>query len=458
MKNDHQPCAILVVDDDSGLVSTLRDFLAGEGYSVEVALSAEEALSVQANTPGICLALVDLVMPVTDGLTLMDQLRKRNPEMAVVIMTGFATIETAVEAIKRGAEDYLTKPFDQEAIRKKIGRLMEVFELRGRVAQLESNLNKYAHSFESLVHISPLMHRVVEQARTAADTDASILLVGETGTGKEMLARAIHNASRRFSQPFAPVNCGALPRELVESELFGFRRGAFTGAYSDAIGVFASANRGTVFLDEVGEMPKEIQVKLLRVLQEKELRPVGNPRPLPVDVRVIAASNRPLASLRSENLRSDFYFRIATVTIEVPPLRSRPEDVLVLTQHFSRSLTQRYERQISLSRSALELLLHYAFPGNVRELENMLESVAALSREDPQLITEKELRPLLHGGQSNEMPMMGAEPNLTLEQWERLAIERALRRCKGNRTRAASLLGISRDTLYRKLRDSNDRA
>lgn len=458
MKNNRQPCAILVVDDDAGLVNTLRDFLAGEGYSVEVALSAEEALSVQANTPGICLALVDLVMPLTDGLTLMDQLRKRNPEMAVVIMTGFATIETAVEAIKRGAEDYLTKPFDQEAIRKKIGRLMEVFELRGRVAQLESNLNKYAHSFESLVHISPLMHRVVEQARTAADTDASILLVGETGTGKEMLARAIHNASRRFSEPFAPVNCGALPRDLVESELFGFRRGAFTGAYSDAVGVFASANGGTVFLDEIGEMPKDIQVKLLRVLQEKEMRPVGNPRPLPVDVRVIAASNRPLASLRSEHLRSDFYFRIATVTIEVPPLRSRPEDVLVLTQHFSRSLTQRYEREISLSRSALELLLHYSFPGNVRELENMLESVAALSREDPQLITEKELRPLLHGGQSNEMPLTAAEPNLTLEQWERLAIERALRRCKGNRTRAASLLGISRDTLYRKLRDSDDRA
>lgn len=458
MKNNRKSCAILVVDDDAGLANTLRDFLAGEGYSVEVALSAEEALSVQANTPGICLALVDLVMPLTDGLTLMDQLRKRNPEMAVVIMTGFATIETAVEAIKRGAEDYLTKPFDQEAIRKRIGRLMEVFELRGRVAQLESNLNKYAHSFESLVHISPLMHRVVEQARTAADTDASILLVGETGTGKEMLARAIHNASRRFSEPFAPVNCGALPRELVESELFGFRRGAFTGAYSDAVGVFASANGGTVFLDEIGEMPKDIQVKLLRVLQEKELRPVGKPLPLPVDVRIIAASNRPPASLRSEYLRSDFYFRIATVTIEVPPLRSRPEDVLVLTQHFSRSLTQRYEREISLSRSALELLLHYSFPGNVRELENMLESVAALSREDPQLITEKELRPLLHGGQSNEMPLTGTEPNLTLEQWEHLAIERALRRCKGNRTRAASLLGISRDTLYRKLRDSDDRA
>jgi DNA-binding NtrC family response regulator len=453
-----QPCTILVVDDDASLVSTLRDFLAGEGYSVEAALSAEEALSLQANTPGICLALVDLVMPLTDGLTLMDQLRKRNPELVVVIMTGFATIETAVEAIKRGAEDYLTKPFDQEAIRKKIGRLMEVFELRSRVAQLESNLNKYAHSFESLVHISPLMHRVVEQARTAADTEASILLVGQTGTGKEMLARAIHDASRRSSAPFAPVNCGALPRELVESELFGFRRGAFTGAYTDAPGVFASANGGTVFLDEIGEMPKEVQVKLLRVLQEKELRPVGSPLPVPVDVRVIAASNRPLASLRTDSLRSDFYFRIATVTIEVPPLRSRPEDVLVLAQHFTRSLTQRYEREISLSRSALELLLHYSFPGNVRELENMLESVAALSRDDPQLITEKELRPLFESEKSDEMPMAGAEPNLTLEQWEHLAIERALRRCKGNRTRAASLLGISRDTLYRKLRDSGDRA
>jgi DNA-binding NtrC family response regulator len=453
VKSGHQPCTILVVDDDAGLANTLKDFLLGEGYSVEVALSGEEALSVQTNTPGISLALVDLMMPLTDGLALMGQLRQRNPDLAVVIMTGFGTIETAVEAIKRGAEDYLTKPFDQEAIRKKIGRLMEVFELRDRVAQLESNLDKYAHSFEALIHISPVMQRIVEQARTAAETDASILLIGETGTGKEMLARAIHGASRRSSAPFAPLNCGALPRELVESELFGFRRGAFTGAYSDAAGLFATANGGTVFLDEIGEMAKDIQVKLLRVLQEKELRPIGSPRSIPVDVRIIAATNRPLAALRNEQLRDDFYFRIATVTIEVPPLRNRPEDLLALVRHFTRSLTERYQRDITLSRSALELLLHYSFPGNIRELANMLESLAALSREDPQVVTERDLRPLLENSQGEAMSVSGVEQNLSLEQWERVVIERALRQCKGNRTHAASLLGISRDTLYRKMRE-----
>jgi two-component system, NtrC family, response regulator len=453
MKSDSYPCKILVVDDDAGLANTLKDFLLSEGYSVKVALSGEEALSVQASTPGISLALVDLIMPITDGLALMDQLRQRNPDLAVVIMTGFGTIETAVEAIKRGAEDYFTKPFDQEAIRKKIGRLMEVFELRDRVAELESNLDKYAHSFEALVHISPAMQHIVEQARTAADTDASILLIGETGTGKEMLARAIHGASRRSSAPFAPLNCGALPRELVESELFGFRRGAFTGAYSDAAGLFASANGGTVFLDEIGEMPKDVQVKLLRVLQEKELRPVGSPRAIPVDVRIIAATNRPLAALRGEHLRDDFYFRITTVIIEVPPLRSRPEDLLALVRHFTRSLAERYQREITLSRSALELLLRYSFPGNIRELMNMLESLAALSRDDPQVITERELRPLLENGNGEQISLTGVEPTLTLEQWERVVIERALRQCKGNRTHAASLLGISRDTLYRKMRE-----
>ncbi len=454
----HPPCRILVVDDDESLADALRSFLTREGYSVEVALSGEEALAVQARTPGICLALVDLIMPLTDGLALMDQLRKRNPELAVVIMTGFGTIETAVEAMKRGAEDYLTKPFDQEAIRKKIGRVMEVFELRGRVAELESNLSRAAPSFESLVHISPLMQQVVEQARTAAETDASILLIGETGTGKEMLARAIHGASGRSSAPFAPLNCGALPRELVESELFGFRRGSFTGAYNDATGLFASANGGTVFLDEIGEMPKEIQVKLLRVLQEKELKPIGSPRPLPVDVRIISATNRPLAQLRNEDLRSDFYFRIATVIIEIPPLRSRPEDLLALIHHYTRSLSERYEREISLNRPALELLLHYSLPGNVRELMNVLESVAALSRDDPQVITERDLRPLLPSDKQEEVDVSAIGPTLTLEQWERMAIERALRRSKGNRTQAASLLGISRDTLYRKLREFKEDA
>ncbi|HYL77217.1 MAG TPA: sigma-54 dependent transcriptional regulator [Bryobacteraceae bacterium] len=442
---------ILVVDDDASLAATLQEVLALEGYRVEVALSAAEALAIQAANPNITLALVDLIMPLTGGLELTDELHRRNPDIAVVIMTGYGTIETAVDAIKRGAEDYITKPFDYEAVRKKVARLMEVVELRERVAQLETNLERHP-SFENFVSVSPSIERVLERARLAAGTDASVLIVGETGTGKEMLAHAIHAASVRSRRPFVAVNSGALPRELVESELFGFRRGAFTGAYADAPGIFSAATGGTVFLDEIGEMPKDVQVKLLRVLQEHEVRPVGGTKSVPVDVRVISASNCPLSELRSTFLREDLYFRVATVVLQIPPLRARPEDILVLAQHFAGRLSRRYSREIVLARSALELLLSYSFPGNIRELENLIESSSAVSEDNPQTITDKDIRPLL--GESAAQPSLtpAMEQAVSMEQMERLTIQQALRLSSGNRTKAASLLGISRDTLYRKLR------
>ncbi|MGA7416045.1 MAG: sigma-54 dependent transcriptional regulator [Bryobacteraceae bacterium] len=446
----HGP-TILVVDDDAALAETLREFLAREGYDVEVGQTGAEALAIQAANPRISLALVDLIMPLMDGLTLTDELRRRDPDIAVVIMTGYGTIETAVEAIKKGAEDYITKPFDYEAMRKKIARLTEVVELRERVAQLEGKLERHA-CFENIISVSPAMERLLEPARLAAATNASVLIVGETGTGKEMLARAIHEASPRARMPFVAVNSGALPRELVESELFGFRRGAFTGAYADAPGVFLAATGGTVFLDEVGEMPKEVQVKLLRVLQEGELRPVGSARPVHVDVRMISATNRSLNELRSTSLREDFYFRLATVVLQVPPLRNRQEDILVLTQHFAGRLSRRYSRQISLSRAAIELLLTYSFPGNIRELESLIESAAAVSANDPQVITDKELKPLLSGSALDPSSSAALSQPIALEQMERITIQQALRMADGNRTKAASLLGISRDTLYRKLR------
>ncbi|MGD0263173.1 MAG: sigma-54 dependent transcriptional regulator [Verrucomicrobiota bacterium] len=443
--------AILVVDDDASLGATLKEFLEREGYQAEVAQSGAEALAIQAASPRISLAMVDLIMPLMDGLTLSGELRRRDPDLAVVIMTGYGTIETAIEAIKKGAEDYLTKPFDYEAVRKKIARLMEVMELRERVAQLEAHLERHA-CFENIIAVSPAMERALERARLAAATNASILIVGETGTGKEMLARAIHQASPRARMPFVALNSGALPRELVESELFGVRRGAFTGAYADAQGMFSAASGGTVFLDEIGEMPKDVQVKLLRVLQEGELRPVGSTKTVHVDVRVVSATNRPLNELRSTLLREDLYFRIATVVLQVPPLRARREDILVLAQHFAGRLSRRYEREITLSRSALELLLSYSFPGNVRELDSLIESAAAVSADNPQSINDKDLRPLLNTAaeETGVIPSMHAP--VSMEQMERLTIQQALRMADGNRTKAASLLGISRDTLYRKLR------
>ena len=439
---------ILVVDDDLGLAGTLRDLLSEEGYTAAIAATAPEAEHLLDDNHGTALALLDLVMPGCDGLALMERLHVRHPELPVLIMTGYGTIETAVEAIKRGAEDYLTKPFDREAVRKKVGRLMELHHLRTRVAQLEVNLRHASDPFADIVYVSTPMQRVVERARSAARTNAPVLILGETGTGKEMLARAIHKASQRASEPFVPINCGALPRELIESELFGYRKGSFTGAQSDAPGVFLAAGKGTVFLDEIGEMPKEAQVKLLRVLQEGELRAVGSARPTRIDVRIIAATNRPLAQLRSEFLREDLYFRLATVIVEVPPLRMRREDILVLAQHFAARVADRYGRHITVARSATGLLVPYAFPGNVRELQNLLESIAALSQADPQTVTDRDVRPLLHapGPLSDEQP-------LALDEMEKVAIERSLRLCQGNRTRAAALLGISRDTLYRKMRE-----
>ena len=446
--------AILVVDDDPEMAGTLQELLQQDGYEVAVALTADEAL-IQQQRSGFAMALVDLIMSPTDGLSLMEQLHRNDPNLAIVIMTGFGTIETAVEALKRGAEDYLTKPFDREAVRKKTRRLMELFGLRQRVAQLEASLDGCL-CFESFVYVSRMMQRVVERAHAAAASDAPVLLVGETGTGKEMLARAIHAASPRSRKPFVPINCGALPRELVESELFGFRRGAFTGAHADAPGIFAAANGGTVFLDEIAEMPKEAQVKLLRVIQEGELRPVGSPKPVTVDVRIVSASNRPLSTLRAESLREDLYFRITTIVVELPPLRAHPEDIPVLAQSFMGRLGRRYGRQIRLTSSAVDILRNYPFPGNVRELENVLEGVVALSVEDPQVITDRHLRPLLNeAGTPAGFPGTG-EQVFSMEQMERFAIQQALRLCRGNHSKAASLLGISRDTLYRKLRKIRD--
>ena len=440
---------ILVVDDDRELSETLKDFLVGEGYSVATADSAAAATEFYEHHPQTALVVLDLMMPHTDGISAMEALHRQNPDLPVVIMTGFATIETAVDAIKRGAEDYLTKPFDREAVRKKIGRLMEIHRLRRRVAKLEADLGQAGDPFQGLIFVSNAMQKVVERARVVAGSDAAVLLIGETGTGKERLARAIHRASPRHGGEFVAVNCGALPRELIESELFGVRRGAYTGAYADSPGVFTAANRGTVFLDEIGEMPKEAQVKLLRVLQEKEVRPLGSTQAARVDARVIAATNRPLNTLRSELLREDVYFRLATVIIEIPPLRARREDILVLSQWFVARLADKYGRHITISRSALECLLVHPFPGNVRELENLLESICAVSADDPQMISDKDVRMVL----AQAAPAVRTEVPLALDEMERVAIERAVRLCSGNRTRAAMLLGISRDTLYRKLRE-----
>lgn len=448
-----QSPSILVVDDDPEMASTVQEVLTENGYTVVVAGSGPAALSLLEQNPRCSIALVDLILGNEDGVAVMQSLRRYNQNLAVIIMTGYGTIENAVDAMKSGAEDFLTKPFDQEALLRKISRLAELFGLRERVAQLETGRGAFG-CFEKIVFVSPAMQRVAERASTAAGSDATVLILGETGTGKELLARAIHAASPRHGKALIPVNCGALPRELVESELFGYRRGAFTGAHNDHGGVFSAAGGGTVFLDEISEMPKEAQVKLLRVIQEGELRPLGSPTPVKVDVRILAASNRPLPELREKHLREDLYFRLTPVVIELPPLRARREDIPPLAIHFAEQIGSRYRRQVRLTSSALDLLRAYDFPGNVRELENILEGLIALGTDSSQVLSDRELRPALdtvdYQRQSGAICADGGV--LPLDQLERFAVQHALRVSGGNHSKAAVMLGISRDTLYRKLR------
>lgn len=445
-------CGILVVDDDEVLAASLAKLLRQHYPCVYTALSGTEAAATLAREKNICVVLVDLVMPVMDGLGVLDYVRQAEPDTSVVLMTGFGTIETAVEAIKRGAEDYITKPFDTDTVLKKVSRLMQLYELKERVAELERQ-QEHESPFTQIVAGSPAMRAVLERARAAAQSSAPVLLVGETGTGKEMLARAIHRASPRAARPFIPVNCAAIPHELFESELYGYCKGAFTGALANHAGLFQAAHEGTLFLDEIAEMPLAAQPKLLRVLEQGELRPVGVTTALYVDVRLLSATNRPLADLAGAALREDLFYRISTIVIEIPPLRQRHEDLFRLAEYFLEQFSQRYGRQISLNRAALDRLLSYSFPGNVRELAHILESAVAVSTDNPQSITERDLTSLLRPQAAGTELPASLVADCSLETLEKFAIRQALRIAGHNKSRAAELLGLARGSLYRKLKE-----
>ena len=442
--------SILVVDDDAEMASTLADLLRQQGYSVQAATSAAEAEHIVAHAPNLKLVLIDLVMPMMDGLTLLERLKEQKPDLAVLMMSGFGTIATAVDAVKRGAEDFITKPFERATIFKKVHRIVELQTLRQKVAELENSQQQPV--FTGIVTKSPKMLRALRLAEAAARTDVPVLVLGETGTGKELLARLIHRNSERASRPFIPVNCGALPRELVESELFGFRRGAFTGARQDRPGLFVAVAGGTLLLDEVSEMPPDIQVKLLRALQEGKVRPLGAIEEIPVNVRVIAATNRPVSTISSGPLRQDLYFRLARITIELPPLRERTEDLPLLLDHFLSVYGEKYGYRPTFHADALALLSGYPFPGNVRELENLVEGVMA-THERQEVLRDRDIRPYLHPDlvQKKDSPVVDVSV-FSLDRLERYAIEQVLRLSGNNKSRASEILGISRESLYRKMK------
>ncbi|MGH7318517.1 MAG: sigma-54-dependent transcriptional regulator [Candidatus Rokuibacteriota bacterium] len=438
---------ILVVDDDEAIRAVLRDSLALWGYHATTASDGVEALEL-IKSELFDAVLLDIRMPKMDGLELLREIRRYDVSIPVVMMTGDPTVETAVEALKQGAYDYLQKPFMAEEVRHLMGRLMERRLLSREVHSLRSRLGAEL-AVKELVGVSPDIERVKDIATKVAATDSPVLIEGESGTGKEVVAATIHRLSARNAGPFIPVNCGAIPTDLLESEFFGHVRGAFSGAVADTLGLFRSAHGGTLFLDEVAELPPALQVKLLRVLQDREIRPVGSTKTHAVDLRVIAATNRPVEeALKDGSLRQDLFYRLNVVRIVLSPLRERKVDIPVLLTNILRQLNERFGREITGIRpDAIAALATYDFPGNVRELENLLERAYALGARGE--ITLADLPALPSRTQapatSGELP--------TLVQAERELILRALHLYENDRDQAARALGISRRTIYRRLKE-----
>jgi two-component system, NtrC family, response regulator AtoC len=438
---------VLVVDDEESIRELLQESLSLWGYAVSTACDGVEALGL-IRSHLFDAALLDIRMPRMDGLELLREIRRRNVAIPVVVMTGVPSVSTAVEALQQGAYDYLQKPLVLEVVRHLMARLTERRQLNRVVQVLRSRLDGEMPERE-LVGVSPAMTEIRAIVAKVAATDSPVLIEGESGTGKEVVAATIHRRSARSTGPFIPVNCGAIPGDLLESEFFGHVRGAFSGAVADALGLFRSAHGGTLFLDEVAELPPALQVKLLRVLQEREVRPVGSTKTYTIDVRVIAATNRPLEeALRNGALRRDLYYRLNVVRIVVPPLRERKRDIAPLVSAFLRQFNQRFGRDVTgVSPEALAAFQAYDFPGNIRELENLLERAYALGVKTE--ITLADLPAL-----SPRVPASLSPTDVpTLAQVERELILRALDVYGNDRDQAARALGISRRTIYRRLKE-----
>ncbi len=441
------PARILVVDDDENLRWVLQTQLEEMGYAVSTAVDGAQALGTIQNEPP-SLVLTDLKMPGLSGMELLHKIRSECPEVPVVIMTAFGTIQSAVEAMRAGAYDYLTKPIDYEELGLVVDRALEHYRLVEEVRSLRASLDR-KYGFENIIGHSEALLSVLDTASRAAQSDSTILIHAETGTGKELLARAIHFNSRRRDKPFVTINCGAIPRDLLESELFGHVKGSFTGAVAHKVGKVEMANRGTLFLDEIGEMPGELQVKVLRLIQQGELEKVGATSPTKVDVRFIAATHRDLQAMIEDGaFREDLYYRLAVIPLELPPLRDRAEDIPELVQHFFLKVREKQGRlDLVLPPALLPRFQDYRWPGNIRELENVIERIVVLSR-GPE-ITLGDLPDFLRRERpAVDMLQLELPPRgISLESVEKELIARALEKFGGNQTHAAKYLDISRKAL-----------
>ena len=443
---------VLVVEDDDAMRDVLQEELADSGYRVIVAPGARAAME-RVRGESLDVVITDLRMPDVDGFDLIRDIRATKNAPPIIMITAFGSIETAIKAVKLGAYDYITKPFEIEELILVIDKALSEQALRRKVERLQREVEAL-YGFENIIARSQSMREVLSLVARIAGSTASVLITGESGTGKELIARAIHYNSPRAQQPFVAVNLAAVPETLIESELFGHTKGAFTDAHTSKPGLFAEAAGGTMFLDEIAELAAPLQAKLLRVLQEHEVRPVGSTRSHKVDVRVVAATNRDLEEMMAEgSFREDLYYRLNVIQIELPPLRSRPDDILPIAEHclVAAGARSKPPRTCRLHPDTQRILLNYPWPGNVRELENVIERGLALCRGDE--IQPDDLPNHVRERKSTDFLATATARRMNLAELEREYIERVLEEEGGNKTRAAQRLGLDRKTLYRKLEE-----
>ncbi len=442
---------ILVVDDDQGMREFLEIMLTKEGYSVNTASDAGKALS-RCRKETFDLIITDLKMPKMDGIGFLREVKDVSPETLVILITAYASGETAVTAMHEGAYDYIEKNFAIDDLKKIIRDALAKKGVKRDDALFLKKVEE-AVGFGNMIGNTREMLKLYATIKKVAETPANVLILGESGTGKELVARAIHANSPRITMPFMVINCGGIPENLLESELFGYIKGSFTGAYTDKSGLFEMARGGTVFLDEIGELPPLLQVKLLRVVQEKTFRRIGGADDIHVDVRIISATNQNLAdNVRSGSFREDLYYRLNVIPLHLPPLRERKEDIPALTRHFIEKYSREFCKEIkTISAYALELLMQYPFPGNIRELENIIERSVALETSNiilPENLILSQAVAEKAGDRLFELPETGVNLNDELAKFEKTLIEKALLKAQGSKTRAAELLKISYDSLH----------
>ena len=448
--------SILVVDDEPDMQALVKDVFDEQGYHVVATNGGKEALR-QLGEQDFTVVLTDLNMKEMQGIDLLKAIKRDFPDINVILMTAFGTVETAIQAMKEGAYDYLIKPVKTDELLRVVGRAVREALLRREVTRLRREVHK-EYSFHQILGKSRAMQGVFDLIRRVADSPTNVLITGDSGTGKELVAKAIHYNSDRREASFVPVNCAAIPDQLLESELFGHMRGAFTDAKTDHRGLFEEAQKGTLFLDEISELPLMLQAKLLRAIQEREIRRVGASRSVPVDVRIIAATNLNLPEeVKDKRFREDLYYRLNVIEIRLPPLRERREDIPLLADAFLQKCIKANRKPLSgMTESTLALLIDHSWPGNVRELENVIERAVTLARGDR--LTPDDLPPAILGTHGDRHLLAdAAERILTLDEMEKTYVKKILEQAGGNKYQAAQLLGIDRKTLYRKLAEMEGR-